>query len=38
MIKSHYKRAIPETVAKEFWKVSPGAGKPGRIISITAAA
>jgi hypothetical protein len=21
MIKSHYKRAIPETVAYEFWKV-----------------
>jgi integrase len=38
MIKSHYKRAIPETVAKEFWKLSPTTRTPGRIISITDAA
>jgi site-specific recombinase XerC len=38
MIKSHYKRAIPDGVAKEFWKLSPVAKKPGRIIPITAAA
>jgi integrase len=38
MIKSHYKRAIPETIAKEFWKLSPNLRKPGKIISITAAA
>jgi integrase len=38
MIKSHYKRAIPEAVAKEFWKLSPTARKPGRIIPIRSAA
>ena len=38
MIKSHYKRAIPEDVAKEFWKLSPSARKPGEIISIRSAA
>ena len=36
MIKSHYKRAIPETIAKDFWKLSPVARKPGKIISMAA--
>jgi hypothetical protein len=36
MIRSHYKRAIPETIAKDFWKLSPAAKKPGKIISIAA--
>jgi hypothetical protein len=38
MIKSHYKRAIPEMVAKEFWKLSLTTKKPGKIISMTTAA
>jgi integrase len=38
MIKTHYKRAIPEGVAKEFWKLSPNPRKPGKIISMTATA
>jgi integrase len=38
MIKAHYKRAISETVAKEFWKLSPNPPKPGKIISIATAA
>jgi integrase len=36
MIKSHYKRAIPETIAKDFWKLSPAAIKPGKIVSMAA--
>jgi hypothetical protein len=38
MIKTHYKRAIPEPVAKKFWKLTPEPRKPGKIISISAAA
>lgn len=37
MIKSRYRRAIPETIAKEFWKLSPSR-EPGRIISIASVA
>lgn len=35
MIRSHYKRAIPESVAQSFWRLTPA--KPGKIIAITAA-
>jgi integrase len=38
MIKTHYKRAIPEAIAKEFWKLSPAATKPAKIIRIADAA
>jgi hypothetical protein len=38
MIKTHYKRAIPQPVAKGFWKLAPGPREPGKIISISAAA
>jgi integrase len=37
MIKSRYRRAIPETIAKEFWKLSPSK-EAGRIISIASVA
>src|SRR5271166_44271 len=36
MIKQHYRRAIPETIAHEFWKLSPTIRKAGKIISIAA--
>jgi integrase len=35
MIKSHYKRAIPGEVAKEFWKLTLKPDAPGKIIDIT---
>jgi site-specific recombinase XerC len=39
MIKTHYKRAIPQSVAEGFWKLAPSCpGEPGKIISISAAA
>ena len=38
MIKTHYKRAIPEPLAKEFWKLSPAIGKPAKIIPISSTA
>jgi site-specific recombinase XerC len=38
MIKAHYKRAIPEAIAKGFWKLSPVSKKPSKIISIAPAA
>jgi integrase len=38
MIKRHYRRAIPESVAQEFWKLSPSPAKPGKIILMDAAA
>jgi integrase len=37
MIESRYRRAIPETIAKEFWKLSPSR-EPGRIIAIASVA
>jgi hypothetical protein len=38
MIKSHYKRAIPEEIAKEFWTLSAAATGPGKIIPISTTA
>jgi integrase len=38
MIKTHYRRAVPEAVAAEFWKLSPTDKEPAKIISINAAA
>jgi hypothetical protein len=32
MIKSHYRRAIPETLAQEFWKLALAPESPGKII------
>ena len=38
IIKSHYRRAIPDHVAQEFWKLSPAPRRPGKIVSISSAA
>lgn len=38
MIKSRYRRAIPETIANEFWNLSPTTREPGQVIPITSAA
>jgi integrase len=37
MIKTHYKRAIPQPLAKGFWKLTSATQRPGKIISISAA-
>jgi integrase len=34
MIKAHYRRAIPQPVAEEFWKLEPMPEAPGKIIRI----
>jgi len=37
-IKSHYRRAIREDVAKSFWAITPNASKGGKIIRMAGAA
>jgi integrase len=38
MIKTHYKRAIPQPVAEGFWKLTPSQPQPGKIIPVPATA
>jgi integrase len=37
MIKTHYRRAIPQVVAEEYWKLTPSHSEPGKIVPITRA-
>jgi hypothetical protein len=37
-IKSHYRRAIREEVAKEFWAIMPEAKRDGKIVRMDARA